>query len=156
MVPTSIPTSTPVSSSCAGKTIKFKIGNVWANESIVWIQRGGTVLNPTASSASLPSSNSTTWPISASAQRVPPHAVVGNVSASDHTLISAWAGGALWGADLRQLGVCETLDLDGGVSLHVLCHAALEQLGDALAPVGVHGNEVHALFLSEIHDATDH
>jgi len=90
--PTPIPTSTPVYSSCAGKTIRFKIGNVWANESIVWTQGGGDTLNLTASSASLPPSNSNTWPISASAQRIPPHVVVGSVNAADGTSISAWDG----------------------------------------------------------------
>ena len=94
---TPVPPSTPVSPSCAGRTIKFKIGNVWANESIVWTQGEVTVLNLTASSAILPSTAGTSWPIlarlSAPAQRVVPHAVLGNVNASDHTLISAWADG---------------------------------------------------------------
>jgi len=97
-LPTSTPgpTSTPVPSSCAGKRIKFKIGNIWANESIVWAQGEVTELNLTASSTILPSTAGTSWPISAGlsppAQRVIPHAVLGRVNAADGTSISAWYG----------------------------------------------------------------
>ena len=78
--------------SCSGKEIKFKIGNVWANETIVYEDGGADELNLTASTSSLPSNGAISWPISAPAQRVPPHVVVGSVNASDGTSISAWHG----------------------------------------------------------------
>ena len=95
-VPTPIPSSASTSHECEGKTIKFKIGNVWVNESIVWRQGEVTELNLTASSAILPSTAGTSWPIlarlSPTAQRVAPHAVLGSVNAADGTSISAWYG----------------------------------------------------------------
>jgi len=74
--------------SCEGKEIKFKIGNVWANETVVWAEGAGELLNLTASTASLPSNDIISLPVSPTF--VMPHVVVGSVGASDGTPISAW------------------------------------------------------------------
>ena len=58
--------------------------------------------------------------------------------------------------DFCQLRRPEGPDLYRGPSLHVRRHAALEQLGQARTPVGVHGDEVCALLRSVIRDAIRH
>jgi hypothetical protein len=112
-VPTPIPSSASTSHECEGKTIKFKIGNVWANESIAWVQGGANELNLTASTTSLPSGQITSWSISAPAQRVPPHVLVGSINVADGTSISAWYEGTLL-ADTTASGGTYSIVIDQG------------------------------------------
>jgi Flp pilus assembly protein TadD len=89
-------------SSFAGKTIQFKIGSSWANETTVWVQGGAELLDLTSSTAMIPFGPYRAWPISLTvpstrttflSQSVPPHVVLGTANATPGTPITAWIDG---------------------------------------------------------------
>jgi hypothetical protein len=89
-------------SSFSGLVVRFKIGAMWANETLRWQQGGGDILNLTVSSARIPYHSIVSWPVSWKSlatttrvlpQRPPPHVVVGNANASPGTAITAWIDG---------------------------------------------------------------
>ena len=89
-------------SSFAGKTIQFKIGSSWANETTVWVQGGAELLDLTSSTAMIPFGPYRAWPISLTvpstrttflSQRAPPYLVLGTANATPGTPITAWIDG---------------------------------------------------------------
>lgn len=129
--PTSIPLQTPtptpvpfdgsytllvdqVSSSLAGKVVSFRVGNLQADQTVLWQQGGSTNLNLTASSgrsdSSLGEGGKTFDPpttrggvlASPSLQRIPPHVFTGSARIDgrlvpEGTTISAWIDGISYG-----------------------------------------------------------
>jgi len=89
-------------SSFAGKTIQFKIGSSWANETSVWVQGGAELLDLTSSTTMIPFGPYRAWPISLTvpstratflSQSAPPHVVLGTANATPGTPITAWIDG---------------------------------------------------------------
>jgi lipoprotein NlpI len=89
-------------SSFAGKTIQFKIGSSWANETSVWVQGGAEILDLTSSTTMIPFGPYRAWPISLTvpstratflSQSAPPHVVLGTANATPGTPITAWIDG---------------------------------------------------------------
>jgi hypothetical protein len=77
-------------SSFAGKLVRFKVSGMEAQQTAIWVQGGGEVLNLTVDAGSsrqgiptplsLGPNQFRNWPIGVLAQRVPPHVFVGTVS----------------------------------------------------------------------------
>jgi len=77
-------------SSFAGKLVRFKVSGMEAQQTAIWVQGGGEVLNLTVEAGSsrqgiltplsLGPNQFRNWPIGVLAQRVPPHVFVGTVS----------------------------------------------------------------------------
>ena len=89
---TPTPVPPPVVIGCQGETIRFTIGNLWANESITWETGGAEELNLTLSPDLARTIDVPSRPTSFPIQKTPPYVVVGTVNAPDGTVITAWHG----------------------------------------------------------------